>query len=279
MNRLNFRENGQYEEVLTRGMLEVGDMSIQGIDKSNALDITQLQGNQLNQDTLVEKMKQSRKELKTYSSDESFYSYKSGFDIEYANYIRETVPKTTWSNDYLQELWEEKSKYLKTVRQNENGYGFDDICEGAAYAYSSIYQQIVEGYKNGTREIYVCDDKESGNRRLLTMDEDLEKLNKGFEELIKWDQMVAKSQKQNAENRQKFQNEKTDDLFYTYDENQACDYIQDTYSEIRSRYQEEYEKNDGNVDIKAMVYSIIQSKNQSMHDYCKLLFEKIGYVA
>jgi hypothetical protein len=33
------------------------------------------------------------------------------------------------------------------------------------------------------------------------------------------------------------------------------------------------------VDIKAMVYSIIQSKNQSMHDYCKLLFEKIGYVA
>lgn len=38
------------------------------------------------------------------------------------------------------------------------------------------------------------------------MDEELEKLNKGFEELIKWDKMVAKSQKQNAENKQKFQN-------------------------------------------------------------------------
>lgn len=47
--------------------------------------------------------------------------------------------------------------------------------------------------------MYVCDDSESGKRRLLLMDEELEKLNKGFDELIKWDKMVAKSQKQNAE--------------------------------------------------------------------------------
>ena len=59
-----------------------------------------------------------------------------------------------------------------------------------------MYQKIVEGYRNGTREVYVCDNPESGKRRLLSMDEELEKLNKGFEELIKWDQMVAKSQKQ-----------------------------------------------------------------------------------
>ena len=45
----------------------------------------------------------------------------------------------------------------------------------------------------------LCDDSESGKRRLLLMDEELEKLNKGFDELIKWDKMVAKSQKQNAE--------------------------------------------------------------------------------
>ena len=50
---------------------------------------------------------------------------------------------------------------------------------------------------------------------MLTMDEELEKLNKGFEELIKWDQMVAKSQKQNAENKQKFQNIKLDVLEIT----------------------------------------------------------------
>ena len=34
-------------------------------------------------------------------------------DASYANYIRETVPKTVWSNDYLRELWDENAKYLK----------------------------------------------------------------------------------------------------------------------------------------------------------------------
>ena len=38
-----------------------------------------------------------------------------------------------------------------------------------------------------------------GKLSMLLMDEELEKLNKGFDELIKWDKMVAKSQKQNAE--------------------------------------------------------------------------------
>ena len=80
----------------------------------------------------------------------------------------------------------------------------------------------LEGYRNGTREVYACDDSESGKRRLLSMDEELEKLNKGFDELIKWDKMVAKSQKQNAENKRKFQNIKLDESFDTFDINQAC---------------------------------------------------------
>lgn len=105
-----------------------------------------------------------------------------------------------------------------------------------------MYQKIVEGYSNETRKVYTCDDSESGKRRLLTMDEELEKLNKGFEELIKWDQMVAKSQKQNAENRQKFQNVKLDESFDTFDINQVCDYIQDSYLEFRSLYLEQYGK-------------------------------------
>ena len=62
-----------------------------------------------------------------------------------------------------------------------------------------MYQKIVEGYSNETRKVYTCDDSESGKRRLLTMDEELEKLNKGFDELLKCDKMYAKSQKQNAE--------------------------------------------------------------------------------
>ena len=155
-------------------------------------------------------------------NQENTYIHDSfALDASYANYIRETVPKTVWSNDYLRELWDENAKYLKSIRESKNGYGFDDIGMGAAYAYSTMYQKIVEGYRNGTREVYVCDNPESGKRRLLSMDEELEKLNKGFEELIKWDKMVAKSQKQNAENKQKFQNTKLDESFDAFDINQA----------------------------------------------------------
>ena len=183
-----------------------------------------------------------------------------------------------WSNDYLRELWDENAKYLKSIRESKNGYGFDDIGMGAAYAYSTMYQKIVEGYRNGTREVYVCDNPESGKRRLLSMDEELEKLNKGFEELIKWDKMVAKSQKQNAENKQKFQNTKLDESFDAFDINQACDYIQDSYLEFRSLYLEQYERTGGNIDIKSLFSSVLRSGNQDMHKYCEFLFEKIGFI-
>ena len=206
-------------------------------------------------------------------NQENTYIHDSfALDASYANYIRETVPKTVWSNDYLRELWDENAKYLKSIRESKNGYGFDDIGMGAAYAYSTMYQKIVEGYRNGTREVYVCDNPESGKRRLLSMDEELEKLNKGFEELIKWDKMVAKSQKQNAENKQKFQNTKLDESFDTFDINQACDYIQDSYLEFRSLYLEQYERTGGNIDIKSLFSYVLRSGNQDMHKYCEFLF-------
>ena len=212
-------------------------------------------------------------------NQENTYIHDSfALDASYANYIRETVPKTVWSNDYLRELWDENAKYLKSIRESKNGYGFDDIGMGAAYAYSTMYQKIVEGYRNGTREVYVCDDSESGKRRLLSMDEELEKLNKGFDELIKWDKMVAKSQKQNAENKRKFQNIKLDESFDTFDINQACDYIQDSYLEFRSLYLEQYERTGGNIDIKSLFSYVLRSGNQDMHKYCEFLFEKIGFI-
>ncbi len=176
-------------------------------------------------------------------NQENTYIHDSfALDAGYANYIRETVPKTVWSNDYLRELWDENAKYLKSIRESKNGYGFDDIGMGAAYAYSTMYQKIVEGY------------------------------------LIKWDKMVAKSQKQNAENKQKFQNTKLDESFDAFDINQACDYIQDSYLEFRSLYLEQYERTGGNIDIKSLFSSVLRSGNQDMHKYCEFLFEKIGFI-
>ena len=74
------------------------------------------------------------------NQENTYIHNRFALDADYANYIRETVPKTAWSNDYLQELWNEKTKYLKSIRESKNGYGFDDIGMGAAYAYSTMYQ-------------------------------------------------------------------------------------------------------------------------------------------
>lgn len=80
------------------------------------------------------------------NQENAYIHNRFALDAGYANYIRETVPKTTWSKDYLQELWDEETKYLKSIRESKNGYGFDDVGMGAAYAYSTMYQKIVEGY-------------------------------------------------------------------------------------------------------------------------------------
>ena len=122
--------------------------------------------------------------------------------------------------------------------------------------------------------IHVCRKK----RKSMSDKKEEEKLNKGFEELIKWDKMVAKSQKQNAENKQKFQNTKLDESFDAFDINQACDYIQDSYLEFRSLYLEQYERTGGNIDIKSLFSSVLRSGNQDMHKYCEFLFEKIGFI-
>jgi len=79
--------------------------------------------------------------------------------------------------------------------------------------------------------------------------------------------MVAKSQKQNAENKQKFQNTKLDESFDAFDINQACDYIQDSYLEFRSLYLEQYERTGGNIDIKSLFSYVLRSGNQDISKY------------
>ncbi|MFA9465608.1 MAG: hypothetical protein ACERKN_15090 [Velocimicrobium sp.] len=58
-------------------------------------------------------------------------------------------------------------------------------------AYGSMYNEIVEGYANDTREIWVADGKLG--RRKLTKDEELEYLDSVYQKETKWQQMVAKS--------------------------------------------------------------------------------------
>lgn len=187
-------------------------------------------------------------------------------DIDYVNYLRETVPKTTWDRDYLSELWSRKGEFLNSVREKNEEYDFDDIVAGAANAYSSLYQEIIGGYNNGTRKLYVYD-KESGERRLMSKDEELEKLNTGFDELIKWEQMVAKSR---METEMALRKIKDTEFKMDYNICEVTDYIQETYSKYRQLYLNENSKNH-NFDINKLVSSIL-NKNPDIHNYCLSLF-------
>ena len=198
----------------------------------------------------------------------------SGIDIDYTTYIRETVPKTTWEDNYFKKLWEEHGNYLKGIRQEQGSYEFDDVAMGAAQAYSVLYQKIVEGYENGTREVYVCDCPESGERRLLSKDEELEKLDRGFEELVQWEQMAMKSRVLCEQIKEKYQGEKEDNVVNA---KEICDYLQNSYLDFRSLYLEQYEKKGGVTNTKNMISSILQ-RNPKMYSICQLLFSGTNYV-
>lgn len=216
------------------------------------------------------KMEHTKEEGRKNQGNSYFHQF--DFDIEYVNYIRETVPKTVHKVSYFQELCGKSAAYLNSIRKGQKDCGFNDFAAADAYSYFEMYKSIVEGYRSGTRKLYVCDDPVSGERRLMTLEEELEKLNKGFEELITWNKAnarVAQSQMYIAERQKR---EKWNESFEAYDSGQICDYIQDTYTEFRSRFQQEYEKNGENVDIKAIIYSIMQGGHQGIHDYCKWLF-------
>ena len=215
-----------------------------------------------------DKLKQSQESSPIKSEDvNTQYGYGNLFttlDIDYVNYLRETVPKTTWDRDYLSELWSRKGEFLNSVREKNGEYDFDDIVTGAANAYSSLYQEIIGGYNSGTRKLYVYD-KESGERRLMSKDEELEKLNSGFDELIKWEQMVAKSRMETEKVLSKIKDTETD-----YSICEVTDYIQETYSKYRQLYLNENSKNH-NFDINRLVSSIL-TKNPDIHNYCLSLF-------
>lgn len=217
---------------------------------------------------------QQKKERIEKNNQGISYSHQYDFDIDFINYVKETVPQTVHEVSYFRDLCKKSANYLSAIRQSKNNCGFEDFIMADGNAYSDMYNNIVKGYRDGTRKRYVYDNSANGERRLLTVDEELEKLNKGFDELIAWNKAnarIAASPVYRTE-KQKKQQEKWNEVFDQYDENQVCDYIQDTYLEFRLQYQQEYEKRGENVDIKTILFSILHGDDQGIHNYCEWLF-------
>ena len=64
-----------------------------------------------------------------------------------------------------------------------SAYGIADELEDSVRAYANLYDEIVRGYQNGTRERYVEDENSETGFRKMTMEEELSELDRAFQKI------------------------------------------------------------------------------------------------
>ncbi len=84
------------------------------------------------------------------------------------------------ANNYSNELAKETEK-LKGQRTGGSSYSLSNRAEDSVRAYGNLYDEIVQGYQNGTRERYVEDETSETGYRKMTMEEELDGLDKAFQ--------------------------------------------------------------------------------------------------
>ena len=85
------------------------------------------------------------------------------------------------ANAYGGELAGELEK-LKGQRTG-SAYAIADQMEDSVRAYGNLYDEIVRGYQNGTRERYVEDENSETGFRKMTMEEELSELDRAFQKI------------------------------------------------------------------------------------------------
>lgn len=70
---------------------------------------------------------------------------------------------------------------MKGQRENGNTYILSNKVEDYVKAYENLYDEIVQGYKDGTRERYVADKNSETGFRKMTMQEKLNRLDEAFQ--------------------------------------------------------------------------------------------------
>ena len=83
---------------------------------------------------------------------------------------------------YGYRLSEEAGK-LKGQRDNGGAYSLSDRAADYVRAYGNLYDEIVQGYKDGTAERYVEDEDSETGFRKMTLDEELAGLDKAFRKM------------------------------------------------------------------------------------------------
>lgn len=101
---------------------------------------------------------------------------------------------STGADVWSQGLSIHRSKVLQEIREKGQQYGFEEIMSASLESYAALYEEINEGYENGTREVWVADGK-TGKRK-LSKEEDIERLNNAYRREVEWQTMVMNSRKE-----------------------------------------------------------------------------------
>ncbi len=147
---------------------------------------------------------------------------------------------------------------------------------GSLYAYSELYQEIVNGHADGTRKRYQYD-QDAGKMREMTVEEELSLLNQDYEQLISM-KMLAITSQMIAQENLKFYNQPH--IAEQYNRQQVTAYIADSGAAIRNHFVSQYDTNPAQAvrNIKSMVLDVLHG-NKGMFDYCTALNAQIEYMS
>ena len=101
--------------------------------------------------------------------------------MEKKHTLIEQSKNAIFDNQYESELTQKVGEW-KGQREGSGTYSLSNKVEDYVKAYGSLYDEIVQGYKDGTRVHYVADENSETGFRKMTMEEELSRLDKAFQE-------------------------------------------------------------------------------------------------
>ncbi|MDE7324361.1 MAG: hypothetical protein K2N73_16940 [Lachnospiraceae bacterium] len=115
------------------------------------------------QEDLTKNAKEYRRQYaeKMEKSQGDFYERVGNNEFYYCRYDRNLMQEAMnqgMRGDYLREMQDRQKAYDKGVYEQGSKHNFLTDVTGKIYAYSGLYQEIVNGHADGTRKRYKCDE-------------------------------------------------------------------------------------------------------------------------
>lgn len=189
--------------------------------------------------------------------------------------MNEAMGEMMCAGSYRLEMLERERACRKDAYTEGSRHDLLTDAAGMAYAYSSLYQEIVRGYQDGTRVRYIYD-KDSGGTRRATLEDELALLDKDYEYMAEMEIFAISSQMHAQETARFFGRPFIEERF---DRQQVDGYIRDVHARIRGCCKEQY-GGSGTIDM-SVLRQIVDGafrSDKALYGYCSSLIAQIGYV-